>query len=469
VPEAPQELRRHCLEVILRLFLATTMVAALSLFAAVSSVRGDGFGRARTVVPAMRNFLGAPAVAVNAEGRAVVAWGQSTRGRGGRLRARLGRVTGRLRRAHTLSRAPVYESAFAVGADGTAAALLVAAEPRGGLRRVLVALARPGHNFGRPQTLVEVRANITLGGITVNKERRIVAVWWQGVPGTGGHEVRYALRSPGQRFGRPRDLAAASEGGGASVILSPDGTTYVAWPTPFAEGNQEAAVAALGPSATSFGEPQIVSGQVAAETGSAGAEAPTLFGGPGGIALSYTVDGVQPRLLQIAPRRPDGRFAPPQTATSVDVSDGRTGYTAPAVALPASAPAVAVWSLIKTVSPEGSTPVTREVWGAAQGSAGNYQTPTRLSTPSALAQSPLAAAAGSTAIAVWGEGRNLLRLRYALRPQSGPLIAPRRLTRDRVNEPALAAAGRYAVAVWVARKGASRRAVHMAVLRAGGP
>jgi hypothetical protein len=445
------------------------MLATLGLLVVPgASAHASGFGRARTVSSPVKEILHPPSVAVNASGRTAVAWVEFGK-QGSRVHVRRGRITGKLGPAQTLSRTrtrPVYEVNAAIGADGTTTAIWLAGGVRGN-RLLQVALARPGRRFGKAQTLVRVRANIGAGSVTVGPTGQVLAVWAQGVPETGGHEVRYALSRRNEAFGRPRSLAPTSLSSTVSVAAGADGAVFVTWATPIGQRNQQAAVAVLPAGATELGPPQAVSGLVGVEaTPNAEAEAPTLFAGGGRVALSYGVGGVQPNLLQVASATLDGHFGSPRTAGSVDVSNG--AYKGPFVALPAAAPTVAVWSVSRVDNPESERLIASDVEAAAQRPDGSFESATRLSTPGALGQAPAAAEAGNTALAVWGEGPySRLRLRYSSRTPSGPFTPAAALAHGfSYREPVLASAGRYAAAAWIARLSHARRSVRVATFEA---
>jgi hypothetical protein len=443
----------------LRLLASGLIVIALPLVVPVPAAQAASFGPTQTVVPPIRNVLAHPGAAINAQGRTAVVWTKS--GRRGGLRVRLGRVTGRFSRTEVLSRTPVLDPAVALGADGTAAVVWVAGGRRG-TRRLRVAVARPAHGFGRARTLATGRGRTTIisWSVVVGPDGRVVAVWGQ--LGRGGtiHAptmLRFALRPAGRGFSKARNLAAS---GGHSVVSDTDGTTYVAWRSPLGEPYEHVAVAALAPTAREFGAPEIVSGYVH-WTNDARLHEPSLFAGPGGVALGYAV-GRPPKIhrLHVALRAPDGRFGSPRAVASLDPADGRSTFRAPAVGLPAGGPAVAVWSEF-----------AGGLKAAIRGSDGSFGMPTGVSKPDAPVGFPLVAAAGSAVVAVWGEAPPRPRfyyehrLLYATRPAGGPFTSPVPLTADRTHRrPALASAGRFAIAAWIADIGRSKRSLRVAVL-----
>ena len=332
----------------------------------------------------------------------------------------------------------------AVGGQGIRA---VAWQERtnGGAPRLRVAVARSVEAFGRPETLASVPPTARPSGLAVSSDGRIVAVWQQ------GGEVRYALRAAGERrFGAARRLARIGPLSGPTMAEDPGtGDVLVTWGTVPGERNQQAAVATLPRGATTFAAPWIVSGRDAEEQ--QGAEAyPRVFTGPGGAVVGYGVGGQQPNLLRSASRVPGGGFAPSRTIAGVDVSSGEVGYVGPVLALPADGATVAAWTVTGTQGPEDPRPTGADTFVATAAPGAHFGELRRLTSGGALRFGPAAVSTDQATFVAWAErtdrGR---RVRYAVRPDGGPLGAPRALSSHRADgDVVLAAAGRRVLATW---------------------
>ena len=339
---------------IMRTLLSLTMaaLAALALTTPAS---------AATVSPTHVRF---PQVAVNAHGRTVVAWERQTHGRF-TVEARIGERPAKLGRTYTLARLG-YQPRVAVGADGTVAALWAQSGP-GRDVRIRVAVAAPGHGFGRART-IEQRKNLFFpNAVTVQPGGRVVAIW----PRSSGG-LSYAIGLRGRRFGAARELTAIGPVGVPSVAMDPrDGTVLVAYPTPLGlqpPVNAQAGVRTLTATAQTFSEPTVLSA-----TGISGEAVPTAVAGPGGSGVAFSITGDHDRSLRFARRVPDGGFAASQQIAALVPGTFAQGV---GVGLPTDGAAVAAWSVLTDpyepmgrplgTQPFGAVALPGSAFGAAQ-------------------------------------------------------------------------------------------------------
>jgi hypothetical protein len=394
---------------------------------------------------------GPPGVAVDGKGRSLVAWLGDVGKHGGRIVARRGDSHGRFTAPRTLSPQGAFQPTATLAPDGTAA-VIWQRDLAHGRRHLELAVARRGHGFGHVQTLVSVQANLLTWKI-VAAGGRLVAVWWQGVPGHG-HQVRYAIAGADGRFGTARTIGATGIFGGASATADAAGDVIVTWTTG-ADGqtNAQTAAAALPAGATRFGAPQLVSADTAQTFQGSEAILAQLFSGPGGVAAGYGVEGVLPWRMQVATAGPGGALGAPQTVGLVDNSSpGGGAYGGPAVALPAAGGAVAVWSQTQDASGENPAVVAGSVQAAGQRPDGMFAAPAQVSTASEVPEGNVGAvAAGATSIALWGDHYLTHQtLRYATNLAGVGFTAPATLAKGVDRGFATAASGDHAIAGWAA-------------------
>jgi hypothetical protein len=386
---------------------------------------------AATVSPSHVRF---PQVAVNASGRTAVAWEREVHGRF-TVEARIGDRPGRLGSTHTLARLG-YQPRLAVGPDGTAAALWSESGP-GRDVRIRVAIAAPGHGFGRART-IDQRKNLFFPiAVAVQPGGRVVAIW----PRSSGR-LSYALGSRKHGFGAAREVTAVGSIAPQSVAVDPrDGTVLVAYPTPLGlrpPVNSQAGVRTLTATAPAFSEPTVLSA-----TGIIGEAVPAAVAGPGGSGVAFRLSGL-PGSVRFARRAADGSFAASQ---QIAVAAPGTFAVDVGVALPTDGAAVAAWSLdtdgyepmgrplgSQTV---GSVALPGAVFGAAQALSPLGR---RFSAPSVVAAG--AEAFVATAVA---HGPVLLAVRA---PGAAILGAPVVLTRTGDGDVALAAGGSHVLAAF---------------------
>lgn len=256
------------------------------------------------------------------------------------LLARLGGVRG-LGAPVRLASGAVDGPDVAVGADGTAVATWTA-RPRRGTVALRVAIARPGHNFGRTQTLAQARS-LAPGGLGVTASGRAVVAWRLGTSGT---PVQVAVANRGHQFGAAQTLGVSRQSAPA-LTIAPDGRAVVAWlDTPPA------------PQPPPAPRPTVTTARVLAATLATGAarfgsatglstlpfwfSGPGASSGPGGAAVTWRETPLEQR---IAPLGTAGRFepfvplsapGPPRTADA-----GLSDHLA--LAIPDARTTVALW------------------------------------------------------------------------------------------------------------------------------
>jgi hypothetical protein len=165
---------------------------------------------AATVSPTKVRF---PQLAVNADGATVVAWERLTQSAIA-IEARSGDAPLELGRRRRLS-AEGHDPQVAVGADGTKA-VMWSQEGARGVRSIRVAVARPGHGFGRGQLVARRGGNVRGVGVAIQPTGRVVAVWQR----TAGR-LAFALARRGHAFGRPRDVAAMTQPAAGTIPVDP--------------------------------------------------------------------------------------------------------------------------------------------------------------------------------------------------------------------------------------------------------
>lgn len=311
-----------------------SIVACLAVAAPASAV---------TVSPTHVRF---PQVAVDGHGRTVVAWERLTKGRF-MLEARLGGSPLTLRRAQVLTRNSDGPR-VAIGDDGSAAVMWTEFGDHGS-RSLRVAVARPGHRFGRGQLLDHRTANVATVGLAIQPNGRVVAVWRR-----KGALLGYALASRGKPFRAAHDLTNFSQLSEPSVVLDRrDGAVVVAYGTPLSPApptNPQAGVRTIKPAEPAFSAPTVLTGVTGSATGPLDEAHPVAVSGPAGTGVAYSIIGRTFGLF-LARRAADGswptreRIAP--TGAVPDVFAQNLQAT-----LPAGGSAVAAWSVV-TEAPGG--------------------------------------------------------------------------------------------------------------------
>ena len=447
-------------------------LTALALPAGAAAATA-GFGAPIALRAASLRSAGEPAVAVASDGGVIAAWDQQLSARAFGVVVRRGTTSGRFGPAERLTTAG-YQPGVAAGRGG-GAAVIWQTSARGGTRSLRVAVARGHARFGGEQTLMRVRANVTSEQV-VASGGRYVAIWWQGVPGTGHHAVRYALRDAAGRFGAAHTLAPDTGPlTGVSAAAGPDGSVTAAWGTPLGgtvSSNQQLAYARLAPGATTFGPV----GGLRAAAADAGAETGgiAVAAGPGGTALTWTEAGQLPELLRTAPLPASGTPTP-QTVFTLDSADlGKRYATGPALALPGGGRApVATWSVLESPGGESEAITGGNVFAASAAADGTYPGAVQLSAPGTIATQAVAAATEATGVVAWSTGQfPRYGLQYATAGPGGFSTA-RPLTSSHAERGVeLVSSPGAVVAIWVSRPGpggahphGALRGIAIAILR----
>lgn len=351
---------------------------------------------------------GPPALAIDEQGRRLVAWVAHRRVVALRSTGRPRAISGRGAGVPSLALAP----------DGSAAALWTRELTRG--RKVLeLSIAPRGGRFGRPRRLADVHGTIDASVFAAGG--RFVALWRD-------HAIRYAVGS-----GPVTKLADSDIDSNLSAAAGPSGELVATWRTPFSGGVQ-AMTATLPPGASAFGTPS----EVPDFPDDGGTSAPLAFGGPGGTALSFVPSG-RPWKLQVILAG-----GAPQTVASVRSNHAATtAVDGPDIALPQTG-AVAAWAVTQTKF-EGDVPVAGRVDAAVRQPDGSFAPPVRLTPGREFPKSGISVAATrAAAVVLWQAGK---RLRYVV--HSGDRWARvRSFARASDSDLAVAAAGDHAIAGW---------------------
>ncbi len=351
------------------------------------------------------------------------------------LRARLGGVRA-LGAPVRLATGFVSTPRVAVGADGTAVAAWIANS------ELRVAVARPGHNFARAQTLGRVRA---LGGVAVTSSGRAVVAWRLGTA------AQVAVAAPGRPFGAPRTLGTTRLSAPA-VTAAPSGTIVVAWlqtasapkPPPAPQGPAAAprifaaplpAGAASFSSNTELGRPTY---------GASGAGASS---GPGGAAVTWRQSPAEQRIAPLGPGNAFQAFVPLASTGPPGNEDATFGERL-SLAIPAGGTYVALW----LQTPVGGAAVVK---AATRPAGGPFSTTRTLSASGWTPWPPAATALSDRSLAAWTETRGQQsRVRLAVHPVGGgwtALGSPRTPSLDALTL-GVAASSRYAVVTWIQDK-----------------
>jgi len=201
-----------------------------------------------------RDFAGAPVVALAPDGTGIVAWVVH-----GRLRAVSIAADGRAGKAKTLALAPRARRLMAAADRGGAATIAWAGRRelgrRQGTRYAVQALRRAaGHGFGSVETVASSGEFIGEAALAADDGGRVTLVWTEFGPRS---TVGTASARPGRPFGVARTIVARRDRRfGAPAIAAAGGRAVLAWS--FVAGRRHVGVqAAVGP-AGAPGSPQTV-------------------------------------------------------------------------------------------------------------------------------------------------------------------------------------------------------------------
>ena len=343
---------------------------------------------------------------------------------------------------------------LAVGADGTAVAAWIT-HARGGPAVLRVAVARPGHAFGRAQAISRA-GSLTLGGVGVTPSGRAAVTWRRGV---GGTPVLLAVAARGRAFSAPRALGTSRQYAPA-LTVGPDGTIVVAWlDTPPAPQPPPAP-----PPATSTARVLAVTLAPGASTATPAAELGTLAswfsgpeaaGGPGGSAVTWRQTGTG-KLLS-SPTVP-GVFATPVALPPAPYAAEQGDHLA--LALPRGGTQVALWREVRTRSAESPALTFAAVRASVRPAGGAFAAPVRLSSAGRLAGPPQAVALTGRTVAAWVEsGGTAAHVRLAVLPSGGGWSTGAAPAAPGIDPATLAVAGSPgdAALTWIAHAGSGSR------------
>lgn len=237
------------------LALVAWRVGGRSPSVAVRMRTGGGGWRPVTRFSRAGRALGAPSVAVDARGGAVLAWSESRAGRARRIVAALRSPAGRWRRPQVIGRTGKSFPAPAAAIARTGEAVVVWRYDG----RLQAAFRPAGHTtFGAARFLGRGAHQ----RVAYDAARRTHLVYAPLTPGP----VAYRTSPPGRRrFGARRAVAPAAASSFPDLALAPDGTVAVAWrgsPVPSAEDFPGAIAVAARPPGGRFGPASVVSGSV---------------------------------------------------------------------------------------------------------------------------------------------------------------------------------------------------------------
>ena len=394
----------------------TTLLASLAFAAAAP---------AAIISPTGIRF---PELAVNVKGATIVAWERRTKSaftfevRTGDSPSTLGRTIRFAARA--------YRPKVAIGADGTRAVMWFEDEgARGGVVRI--AVARPGHGFGRPRVLERRRGRIGTVGVAVQPTGRVVAIW-----GRGSSRIAYSLAPRGGAFGAARELTFKSPSSGESIAVDPrDGAvviTYGAPPSIADLANQQAAARTLTTTATAFSEPAALSDPAGLAQAS-----PVAVSGAGevGVAYSRFADVAE---LWLVRRTATGAWTAPQRIGSPSYGAGRS-VVSPIATLPTDGSALASWSVV--YDPAGSGALSSQTVATIAQPGAPFGAPQALTPEDGKYGARAIASAGAEAFLATAEPHGPLLL--STRPAGGGALQTRTVTPNGDGDAVLAAGGSH--------------------------
>ncbi len=385
----------------------------------------------------------------------------------GALYARLGH--GRtLRRAVALERrstrkgaraVQIYGTRLAAGPDGSVvAAWIVRARDRTH-DEVRAAVARPGHGFGKPQTLARRRTptdsvpEIKLTGVVAGRGPTFVVSWTAGTRRIG--VLRAAVRRGAGHFGRqqtlgPISLVALYGEAPQTLAVSPSGIVVAGWRP--GEANS-ATAATLRAGHRTFGSRRQVSGDD-------DAIAVRAADGPGGAGVSWQtpVAGGAAVLMRLARLRRDAGLTQPGTLAVANTAGGLE-VDGPDVAFTVASP-FAAWQRFRDISQAGDGAMDLT---SVQAAIAGMPLATTLSSPGARVGPPVLAALSDRALIGWVEpGRYHVGALRVAASRSGTWSPPRTLpgTAGRFT---IAAARHSAIIAWMAIAGNGSQRVRLAV------
>jgi hypothetical protein len=387
--------------------------------------------QAATVSPAGVRF---PQVAVNAGGAMVVAWERRTKDAFA-VEARAGAGPRQLGPTRRLA-ARGYRPCVAIGADGTRAVQWM--EYAGDrIQEIRVAVARPGHGFGKAQLLERRRGTLAPAGIAVQSNGRVVAIWQR-----GSSRLVFALAPRNHGFGAARYLTFTAPSSGETIAVDPrDGAVVLAYGTPLSIAqltNQQAAVRTLATTSAAFSEQAILSDPA----GLAEAQ-PVVAAGSGGAGVLFTRSG-NVRELFLVRRTTTGTWAPPQLVATPTSADGRFAVE-PIGTLPADGSALVSLSVVD--DPDGSGARSRQTVASIAAPAASFGVPVALTRAGETYAARAIASSGAEAFVATAKAHGPVLL-ATKRPAAASLGAPATLARDGDGDILLAAGGSHVLAAW---------------------
>jgi hypothetical protein len=402
------------------------LLAALAVAAVAASAQ------AATVSPAGVRF---PQVAVNADGATVVAWERKTKG-GFAVEVRTGDAPLELDRTRRLA-ARGYAPRVAIGADGTRAVQWMQyAGDR--IRMIRVAVARPGHGFGKGQVVYRRRANTSPAGVVVQPTGRVVALW-EPKPG----RLAVALAARGHAFGHSRSLGITGSTADTAIALDPrDGAAVLATATPASATpptNPQAAVRTLAMTSRAFSAPVILSDPAGL------AEAhPVVVSGSGGTGVAYT-QTTSGTTLSLFRRNADGSWGARELIASPVFGENvfAVGLLA---TLPADGSALATWTIDTETGGLGGS-ISEQTVGSVAAPGAPFGVAQAISPAVALFGATAVAAAGDEAFIATAQAHGPVLLATKL-AGARALGVPIALTGDGDGDILLAAGGSHVLAAW---------------------
>lgn len=426
--------------------LALLTAAAVAPSGAASAA---SFDPSLTVRGASARTVGEPAVAITNRGAVGIAYVERVGRTGLAVIARRGTLSQPVGRAETLTS---HGDSSSIARNDAATGAIWTSSRRGGIRMLHARIATDTGGFGRTQTLIRVKANVTSARILPLGADRFVAVWWQGVPGERRHAVRYAVAGAGRTFGKVREMAADTGNTiGVSAASQPDGGVLFTWGVSSIQSPEQLHSAVLAANRTTVRRNPPISATTS-EPG-VGVFGEVAAGGPGGSSLAWTE---RRRVLTSI------GGAPPMTIATLDAPGFALG---PALSLPGAGSPLAAWAVVQD-DESGESYSSGSVFAASRQPDGTFGAARTLSASSDIAADPGAAGTARLAIVTWATGQfPAYSLRYTIRDAAGTFGPARTLSPSAQRAVALAGASAGAIAAWSTGGPGDRQTLRVAVLR----
>ena len=355
-----------------------------------------------------------------------------------------------------------------VAPDGTEAVVWQDEASHGSRSVIEVAIARRGRRFGHPRVLASTGGGPSLvgGSLTfpqvVALNGRIAVVWGEQQAARDFFARRpkpylaAAIAGPAGRFAAGRMLAGTYGDSVVSLAAAADPRGDVIAVYARAIGNVASTkyrtrlgyVVSRAGSGT-FERARPVPGAMIGP-GTSLQWPGQLSVGPGGVEAPYAIRSKSSLTMRAARLGARAAFAPARTIGTPSGLGNGPAPTGAVLALPGRGAPLAAWTTVDWAHPGTFQLSAGSVNVAQQRPNGAFASTIALTSANSLDQYVLAAATTDRVILLWAQGQPLHQdLIYASRDSHGHFSASRPLAPGAASSPALAAAGKHAIAAWV--------------------